>query len=590
LSPRDESGTTAALRNNIDTIVVIYAENRAFDNLYGNFPNAHGLSEVVGPDGRPTSAYVPQLDRDGRILATLPPVWGGVTAAGFDPVVTQQQSVGLSNAPFSIEQAYTAQSHVTLSTSTVSRDLWHRFFEHQMQIDGGKNDGYAAWSDAGGLAMGHYDYSRSALYRLALEFELADNFFQGAFGGSFLNHQYLICACAPEYPSADTAPAHPSIAVLEQDSTGGYLPRLKTAKTPAPSALEQPPTFVRSGNIAPLNYFGDGTFHAVNTMQPPYQPSGNAPAALDTSHRYADPNNKTTLPPQTAATIGDMLDQKHVTWAWYSGSWRAALADGSGAADQPRKVIYAPDAPGGSPDFQPHHQPFNYYANFDPQIHADARVQHLKDYDDLLRDIAAGTLPSVTFYKPQGNFNQHPGYASLIEGDEHLAALIAKLRAGPQWRHMLIVLTYDEFGGAWDHVAPPRGDLLGPGARIPALIVSPYAKRGSVDHTQYDTASILRLITRRYQLQVLPGLKQRDEALAAHGSPPMGDLTNALDFALGLQETAGLAKPAAQAVSSGSPAAVPQVSEPQPSVPQVSELQPSVPQVSELQLPAIGRL
>jgi acid phosphatase len=90
------------------------------------------------------------------------------------------------------------------------------------------------------------------------------------------------------------------------------------------------------------------------------------------------------------------------------------------------------------------------------------------------------------------------------------------------------VITYDEFGGAWDHVAPPQGDLLGPGARIPALIISPYARRGSVDHTQYDTASILRLITRRFQLDVLPGIKMRDQGLTAHGSPPMGDLTNAL--------------------------------------------------------------
>jgi acid phosphatase len=150
------------------------------------------------------------------VLATLPPTWGGVTAPGERPVVTQAQSAGLPNAPFSIEHAFTAQSKATLSTSTVTRDLWHRFFEHQMQIDGGKNDGYAAWSDAGGLAMGHYDYSRSALYALAQEFVLADNFFQGAFGGSFLNHQYLICACAPEYPNADTAPAKPSIALLDR--------------------------------------------------------------------------------------------------------------------------------------------------------------------------------------------------------------------------------------------------------------------------------------------------------------------------------------------------------------------------------------
>jgi acid phosphatase len=94
----------------------------------------------------------------------------------------------------------------------------------------------------------------------------------------------------------------------------------------------------------------------------------------------------------------------------------------------------------------------------------------------------------------------------------------------------VIVITYDEFGGAWDHVAPPQGDLLGPGSRIPALIISPYARRGTVDHTQYDTASILRLITRRFDLPVLPGITQRDAALAAHGAPPMGDLTAALEL------------------------------------------------------------
>src|ERR1700761_2098361 len=206
---------TRALRKDIDTIVVIYAENRAFDNLYGNFPGARGLSEVVDRDGNPLPAYHPQLDRDGKVLPVLPPTWGGVTAAGVTPVVNQQQSVGLPNAPYSIEHAFTAQSQVTLSTTTVTRDLWHRFYEHQMQIDGGKNDGYAAWSDAGGLAMGHYDYSHSALYALAQEFVLADNFFQGAFGGSFLNHQYLICACAPEYPNAEVSPAKPAITILE---------------------------------------------------------------------------------------------------------------------------------------------------------------------------------------------------------------------------------------------------------------------------------------------------------------------------------------------------------------------------------------
>ena len=71
---------------------------------------------------------------------------------------------------------------------------------------------------------------------------------------------------------------------------------------------------------------------------------------------------------------------------------------------------------------------------------------------------------------------------------------------------MVIVITYDEFGGLWDHVAPPKGDKFGPGTRIPAIIVSPFAKKGFVDHTQYDTTSILRLITHRWNLPVLPGI------------------------------------------------------------------------------------
>ena len=94
---------------------------------------------------------------------------------------------------------------------------------------------------------------------------------------------------------------------------------------------------------------------------------------------------------------------------------------------------------------------------------------------------------------------------------------------------MLIVVTKDEFGGVWDHVSPPAGDQLGPGTRVPTLLISRFAKRGFVDHTQYHTASVLRLITRRVDLPTLPGLELRDQASHRIGERPMGDLTNALD-------------------------------------------------------------
>ena len=96
--------------------------------------------------------------------------------------------------------------------------------------------------------------------------------------------------------------------------------------------------------------------------------------------------------------------------------------------------------------------------------------------------------------------------------------------------HVGCSITYDENGGVWDHVSTPPKHRWGPGSRTPAFIVSPFAKKGFVDHAQYDTTSILRFITRRFDLPILRGLVARDDALRANGLPPMGDLTNALTF------------------------------------------------------------
>lgn len=185
-----------------------------------------------------------------------------------------------------------------------------------------------------------------------------------------------------------------------------------------------------------------------------------------------------------------------------------------------------------SPYFQYHHQPFNYFAALAPGTAA--RAEHLRDGGidgrEFIKVVDSGFLPHVAIYKPQGSLNKHAGYADMLTGDQHIADVIAHLQKSPQWPRMLVIVTYDENGGFWDHVAPPKGDRWGPGTRVPTLIVSPFAKKSFVDHTQYDTTSILRFIARRFALPMLPGLRARDEALAANGNQPMGDLTNALDF------------------------------------------------------------
>jgi phospholipase C len=116
----------------------------------------------------------------------------------------------------------------------------------------------------------------------------------------------------------------------------------------------------------------------------------------------------------------------------------------------------------------------------------------------------------------------------VLSGDQHIADVIAHLQKSPQWAHMLVIVTYDENGGFWDHAAPPKADRWGPGNRIPAILIGPMVKTGYVDHTEYDTSSIIRFLMTRYSLPALPGITERDAALKAAGSPPLGDLTAAL--------------------------------------------------------------
>lgn len=521
----------AALRNRlaldqITNVVVIYAENRGFDNLYGLYPGANGIPGVNPTSS--TTAPEPQKDFDGATLPTLPPVWGGgVTASGQTVSITQQATVGMPNKMFQIDaEAGFFNTGTKVDQTVISRDLVHRFYNNQMQIDGGKNDKFTAYSDAGGLSMGYYDGSKMQLWQVAKNFTLADNFFMGAFGGSFLNHQYLVCACAPLYPNADNAnsPGNKSISAVDTDANGNFV-RLTPAANAPTSVLNGAPTYLNDSTLTPKD--AAGNFYAVNTMQPAYQPSGNAPAAADSSKLFADPTKANTLPPQTQTTIGDLLTAKGLSWAWYGGAWKDTTAIATGDRKFPAAVPPAAQ----TPNFQFHHQPFNYYAAFDPTAHPDARAAHLKDFDaDFLKDAAAGTLPAVSFYKPQGNLNQHAGYASVADGDAHIANVLAKLQASPQWGHMLVVVTYDENGGFYDHAAVPKADRWGPGTRIPAIIVSPFSKKGFVDKTQYDTASTLRFITHRWSLPPLKGLVDRDAALLKNGGHPMGDLTGALDF------------------------------------------------------------
>jgi phospholipase C len=231
------------------------------------------------------------------------------------------------------------------------------------------------------------------------------------------------------------------------------------------------------------------------------------------SSDLADPKEE-PLPPQKSLTIGDTLSAKKISWAWYAGAWDLAVKDSVKAKDK-RKVIYTHEK--GTHNFQPHHHPFNYYKRFAPG--KPDREVYLKDGEEFFKAIDKGILPQVSFYKPTGDLNEHPGYTDVLSGDQHIADLLARIKKSPLWPKTAVIVTYDENGGFWDHVAPPKGDRWGPGTRIPAIIVSPFAKHGFVDHSVYDTTSIIKFISQRFGLEPLPGVRAN-----------VGDLMNAFDF------------------------------------------------------------
>jgi phospholipase C len=402
----------------INHIIVIYLENRSFDNLYGLFPGANGIPNA--------GAAARQRGPGGQPYELLPPIMN--VANHSDPTPDLRFPTHVPNGPFEIPLPLTANTG----------DLVHRFYQEREQIDRGRMDHFASVSDAGGLTMGYYDGHAMRLWHYASRYVLADNFFHAAFGGSFLNHFWLVCACTPRYDDA------PDKLVAQEDANGNMI---------------------RDGSITPRG-------EVVNSIEPrqsPHKPGAN-PVEL--------------LPPQTMPTIGDRLSEKGITWAWFAEGWDAALA----GKVQP-------------PLFQYDHQPFAYFARYDDGTAA--RREHLRDGSEFLAALEDRSLPSVSFYKPMGGLDEHPGLAGIRPGDRHAAAILRKIQASPLWADSVIIVTWDENGGFWDHVAPPVVDRWGPGTRVPAIIVSPFAKRGFIDHATYDTTSILRLIERRYGLRPL---------------------------------------------------------------------------------------
>jgi acid phosphatase len=501
--------------------VVVYQENHSFDNLYGRWEGVDGIANAdpahttqVGQNGAPYSCL---LQND--VNLTSPPLPATCTNAA--PAFTS----AFRNAPFQIDD-YIGPEDTTCPAPGVSapngvlkgtglpggctRDLVHRYYQEPYQLNGGKQDRYVTGSDAVGLAMGYYDTRRLPLYEYLHgkhhpAYAISDRFFQAAFGGSFLNHQWLVAAATPVFPGAlNDGSADDLHSRVDANGMPASYP-LYTATGPVKDlALTVPCSSPHPAGLACGDY-------AVNTIQPPYQPF--APGTAEARR----------LPAQPGATIGDRLSEKGIDWAWYSGGWSNANGDvgGPGWTNGTTGTCADPETATGAvypncPNklFQYHHQPLNYYKTFAPGTAA--RAQHLRDEAEF--EALAGAsgkrcqLKPVSLIKPVGAENEHPGYASEHTGSDHLVDLVQSVQRSRCAKDTMVVVTYDEFGGQWDHVPPPgQGpttpgphDEMGPSTRIPALTIAPGLRKPfTVDSASHDTTSIAATIEHRFGLRPL---------------------------------------------------------------------------------------
>jgi len=489
--PDDRKHSEEAVKQ-LKHIIVIYQENWSFDSLYGQFPGASGYA--LGFDTLPQYDVTASPPYSQLIYKTPRPLNGGPdpnfpASPDGNLALWSDHNVALPLIPYDFTNY--------ISADTKTGDIIHRFYHEQLQIDNGvletklgDLDKFVTWSDNRGLVLSYLDATNMPEGQLAQQYTLCDNFFHSAYGGSFLNHQFLISANAPQW----TQP-------IPAGWQSSYNP---TTKTLADNQL----TF-------------DGNY-GVNTIQPLLAPFS---SGTPTSKRLLI-NNTDPSAPGYMQNIGNLLDNAGLNWKWYTGGWNSALQNNVNAANDP-KII-----------FQFHHQAFAYYTKYAPFLNAPTSnytstpqlnpattgpTAHLQDETQFFAELQnvsdPSKFPAVVFIKPAGRDNEHPGYTDEVKGQQHVADIVHAIQNSKIWNDTAIIITYDENGGRWDHVPPPvRADGWGTGVRVPTIIVSPFARHGFIDHREYETVSILKLIEFRFNL---PTLAQRD------ADPAINDLVDA---------------------------------------------------------------
>ena len=492
-------------------------------------PQLNGAPNKPGAK-QPPFLSIPEGPKPDLAPADMPLLTTGATrlpaVQGVDARVPGAEK--LPNGPFQL-------TGPDLPYDSYTADPVHRFYQMWQQSDCGVaqatpsnpsgclSDLYPDVADSfsthvqGGTSMAFYNVSRGDapyLKALADEYTMSDNYHQAQMGGTMVEHFYIAMADnlyfsdgkgnAIPAPASSVANPNPKSGWESQYTLDGQFTDCSNAAQPGVAPI--------LNYLASLPYKPDpkcepGHYYTLNNVDPGYKADG----SLDAGGK--------ALAPSSVRSIGDALNEKGIPFRYYGGGFNAALGGNA--------LFYCDIC-----------NPFQYQASImaDPA----SRAAHLKDTQDLLGDIEAGTLPAVSYVKPDWWTDGHPQSSKLGLFEAFTRNIVERIKAKPElFAKTAIVVTFDEGGGYYDSGFIQPLDFFGDGPRIPFIVVSPFTKGGHIVHNYADHASVVKLIERNWGLTPLSA-RSRDNLpnpktasvnpYVPVNMPAIGDLFAMFDF------------------------------------------------------------
>jgi phospholipase C len=512
------------------------------------------------PPGTPPNflaALEPSLDADDLNLLTTGGTGLGQSLILPDPDTRVQNFNALPNGPFPL-------AGPNLPYDSYTGDTTHRLFEMWQQSDcnianatrhnpsGCLSDLYpfvitnytnqfdpvlGGIDDNGGAnSMAFYNVQKGdapVLKALADQYSMSDNYHQAMMGGTGANHVMLGTGDAIFWSDGNGNPTTPPSHIANPDPLPGtddvytvdldFDGNFAECANPTQPGIKVIRRYLESLPYDPKPNCEAGRFYMVNNDNPGFLPDG----TVDT----AGIASGASIPPTNVRTIGDALNDEGISWAYYGGQYNAAVA-----------LQHDPTNP--SPFVQVGAAYCNI-CNFESYTNsimgnAAQRSAHIKDATDFFAAIDDGSLPSVSYLKPDALLDGHPATSKIDLFEGMVENIIDHLKANPKLMdETALFITFDEGGGLYDSGYIQPLDFFGDGPRIPLIVVSRFTKGGHISHTYTDHVSILKFIERNWNLKPLTHrsrdnfpnpIADDDNPYVPLNSPAIGDLFDMFQF------------------------------------------------------------